>query len=80
MPVTILILTILAVTVASNKKRGGIGLNLAFGIILAFIFIFFDKLFSVLVSKSDWNPNIGAWLPNFVFIIITYYIFKLVRK
>ena len=80
LPVTILILTILAVTVASNKKRGGIGLNLAFGIILAFIFIFFDKLFSVLVSKSDWNPNFGAWLPNFVFIIITYYIFKVVRK
>ncbi len=80
LPVTILILTILAVTVASNKKRGGIGLNLALGIILAFIFIFFDKLFSVLVSKSDWNPNVGAWLPNFVFIIITYYIFKLVRK
>ena len=80
LPVTILILTILAVTVASNKKRGGIGLNLALGIILAFIFIFFDKLFSVLVSKSDWNPNVGAWLPNFVFLIITYYIFKLVRK
>ena len=80
LPVTILILTILAVTVASNKKRGGIGLNLALGIILAFIFIFFDKLFSVLVSKSDWNPNVGAWLPNFVFIIITYYIFKLVEN
>tara|TARA_X000000950_G_scaffold126192_1_gene157887 strand:+ start:208 stop:930 length:723 start_codon:yes stop_codon:yes gene_type:complete len=80
LPVTILILTILAVTVASNKKRGGIGLNLALGIILAFIFIFFDKLFSVLVSKSDWNPNVGAWLPNFVFLIITYYIFKVVRK
>ena len=52
--------TILAVAVASNKKRGGIGLNLALGIILAFVFIFFDKLFSVLVSQSDLNPIAGA--------------------
>ncbi len=80
LPITILILTVLAVTVTSNKKRGGIGVNLAFGIILAFVFIFFDKLFSVLVSKSDWNPNLGAWLPNFVFLIITFYILKLVKK
>jgi lipopolysaccharide export system permease protein len=80
LPITILILTLLAVTVTSNKKRGGIGVNLAFGIVLAFVFIFFDKLFSVLVSKSDWNPNIGAWLPNFVFLIITFYILKLVKK
>jgi lipopolysaccharide export system permease protein len=80
LPITILILTILAVAVASNKKRGGIGLNLAFGIILAFIFIFFDKLFSVLVSKSDLNPFIGAWLPNFVFLFITFYILKIVKK
>ena len=64
----------------SNKKRGGIGVNLAFGIVLAFVFIFFDKLFSVLVSKSDWNPNFGAWLPNFVFLMVTFYILKLVKK
>ena len=80
LPVTILILTILAVAVASNKKRGGIGLNLALGIILAFVFIFFDKLFSVLVSQSDLNPIAGAWIPNFVFLFITFYILKIVKK
>ncbi|MBL6590768.1 MAG: LptF/LptG family permease, partial [Flavobacteriaceae bacterium] len=80
LPITVLILTILAVAVASTKKRGGIGLNLAVGIILAFIFIFFDKLFSVLVSKSEINPNIGAWLPNFLFLFVTLYIIKVVRK
>ena len=80
LPITVLILTILALAVASTKKRGGIGLNLAVGIILAFIFIFFDKLFSVLVSKSEINPNIGAWLPNFLFLFVTLYIIKVVRK
>ena len=36
-PISVIILTILAVAVASFKKRGGIGLNLALGISLAFV-------------------------------------------
>jgi lipopolysaccharide export LptBFGC system permease protein LptF len=33
-----------------------------------------------LVSKSEINPNIGAWLPNFLFLFVTLYIIKVVRK
>lgn len=79
-PFSVLILTLLAVSVSSFKRRGGIGLNLAFGIALAFIFIFFDKLFSVLVIKSDFNAAIGAWAPNFVFLLITLQIMKIAKK
>ena len=79
-PFSVLILTLLAVSVSSFKRRGGIGLNLAFGIALAFVFIFFDKLFSVLVVKSDFNAAIGAWAPNFVFLLITLQIMKIVKK
>ena len=79
-PFSVIILTLLAVSVSSFKRRGGVGLNLAFGISLAFIFIFFDKLFSVLVVKSDLNPMIGAWAPNFVFLLITMQIMKMAKK
>ena len=79
-PFSVLILTLLAVSVSSFKRRGGIGLNLAFGIALAFVFIFFDKLFSVLVIKSDFNAAIGAWAPNFVFLLITLQIMKIAKK
>tara|TARA_B100001027_G_scaffold69359_1_gene47375 strand:- start:705 stop:1781 length:1077 start_codon:yes stop_codon:yes gene_type:complete len=79
-PFSVIILTLLAVSVSSFKRRGGIGLNLAFGISLAFIFIFFDKFFSVLVVKSDLNPIIGAWAPNFVFLLITLRIMKMAKK
>jgi len=79
-PFSVLILTLLAVSVSSFKRRGGIGLNLAFGIALAFVFIFFDKLFSVLVIKSDLNAAIGAWSPNFVFLLITLQIMKIAKK
>ena len=79
-PFSVLILTLLAVSVSSFKKRGGIGINLAFGISLAFIFIFFDKFFSVLVIKSDLNAFVGAWAPNFVFLIVTLQIMRMAKK
>ena len=44
LPVSAFILTLIAVAVSSFKRRGD-GVNLAFGIALGFIFIFFDKIF-----------------------------------
>ena len=66
-PLSVFILTIIAVAVSSFKRRGGMGVNLAFGIITGFTFIFFDKIFGVLVDKTDLSPAIGAWLPLGVF-------------
>ena len=79
-PFSVIILTLLAVSVSSFKRRGGIGINLVFGISLAFIFIFFDKFFSVLVVKTDLNAMLGAWAPNFVFLLITMQIMKMAKK
>ena len=79
-PFSVIILTLLAVSVSSFKRRGGIGINLAFGFSLAFIFIFFDKFFSVLVVKTDLNAMLGAWAPNFVFLLITMQIMKIAKK
>ena len=79
-PFSVIILTLLAVSVSSFKRRCGIGINLAFGISLAFIFIFFDKFFSVLVVKTDLNAMLGAWAPNFVFLLITMQIMKIAKK
>ena len=79
-PISVIILTVLAVVVSSFKKRGGIGLNLALGITLAFIFVFFDKFFSVLVMESNLDPYLGAWTPNIIFAFVTAYIVKLSLK
>jgi len=43
------------------------GINLALGIILAFTFVFFDKVFEVMVDKSGMSPYWGAWMPNLIF-------------
>ena len=69
-PISAFILTIIAVAVASFKRRGGMGLNLAVGITLAFIFIFFDKVFGTMAEQSTFSPLIAVWFPNIVFGVL----------
>ncbi|MAZ29016.1 MAG: hypothetical protein CL868_18300 [Cytophagaceae bacterium] len=70
LPVSAYILTIIAVAVSAMKRRGGMGINLAFGISLAFIFIFFDKVFGTISEQSSFSPIVAVWLPNILFGIL----------
>ena len=79
-PLSSFVLTLIAVSVSSFKRRGGMGINLAFGIGLGFIFIFFEKIFGVLVTKSSFSPHIGAWLPFFIFLILAIILLNHAKK
>lgn len=79
-PVSAFILTLIAVAVASFKKRGGMGINLAMGIILAFLYIFFDKIFEVMVEKSNFTPWIAAWTPNLMFAVLSFYLLRHAKR
>lgn len=74
LPVSVFILTIIAVAVSSVKRRGGMGVNLAFGIVIAMIYVFFDKVFGVMAEQSDFSPLIAVWFPNFIFGILAIYL------
>lgn len=69
-PVSTFILTIIAVAVSSFKKRGGMGINLAIGIVIAFSYVFLDKVFGTVAEKSSFSPFIAVWLSNFIFGIL----------
>ena len=79
-PVSAFILTIIAVAVSSMKRRGGMGVNLAIGIILAFAFVFLDKVFGVLAEKSTAPPLIAVWVPNIVFGILAIYLLRNAKR
>ena len=79
-PISTFVLTILAVSASSFKRRQGMGFNLAFGVITAFSFVFFDKFFSVMVTKSGLSPFIGAWIPNIIFLCIALIFLNYARK
>ena len=74
LPVSVFILTIIAVSVSSIKRRGGMGVNLAFGITIAMIYVFFDKVFGVMAEQSDFPPVIAVWFPNVIFGILAIYL------
>ena len=74
LPVSVFILTIIAVAVSSVKRRGGMGVNLAFGIAIAMIYVFFDKIFGVMAEQSDFPPIIAVWFPNLIFGILAAYL------
>ena len=74
LPVSVFILTIIAVAVSSVKRRGGMGVNLAFGIVIAMIYVFFDKVFGVMAEQSDFSPLLAVWFPNIVFGSLAIYL------
>ncbi len=80
LPVAAYILTIIAVAVSAMKRRGGMGANLAFGILLAFVFIFFDKIFGTLAEQSDFPPLVAVWLPNVLFAILAIYLLRNAKR
>ena len=80
LPISAFILTIIAVAVSSMKRRGGMGINLAIGIVIAFVFIFFDKVFGTLAEKSSIPPFLAVWLPNIVFGILAYYLLRNAKR
>lgn len=79
-PISAFILTIIAVAVSSMKRRGGMGMNLAIGILLAFAFVFLDKVFGVLAEKSSAPPILAVWFPNIVFGILAIYLLRNAKR
>jgi lipopolysaccharide export system permease protein len=79
-PVSAFILTIIAVAVSSMKRRGGMGTNLAIGILLAFTFVFLDKIFGVLAEKSSTPPLIAVWVPNIIFGLLAIYLLRNAKR
>ncbi|MCF7569284.1 LptF/LptG family permease [Sabulilitoribacter arenilitoris] len=80
LPVSVFILTIIAVAVSSIKRRGGMGVNLAVGICIAMVFVFFDKIFGVMAEQSDFSPLIAAWFPNVIFGILAIYLLRNAKR
>ncbi|NNK74908.1 MAG: YjgP/YjgQ family permease [Maribacter sp.] len=80
LPLTAFILTIIAVAVSSVKRRGGMGVNLAFGIGVAFIYIFFDKVFGTLAQQTGFSPSLAVIIPNIIFGILAFYLLQNAKR
>lgn len=80
LPISAYILTLIAVSVSSAKRRGGMGINLAIGIALAFSFVFLDKIFGTIAEESTFSPLLAVWIPNISFGLLSVYLLFRARK
>lgn len=77
---SVLLLTFIGALLASRKTRGGSGLHLALGVIIAASFILADRFSTVFATKGDFPPLLAAWVPNIVFAGAAFWIYKKVPK
>ncbi len=70
------ILTIIGLSLSSRKVRGGMGLNLAIGLVLAFGYILFMAVTSSFAVSGNAPPVLAMWIPNIVFGIIAVVLYR----
>ncbi|WP_111707988.1 LptF/LptG family permease [Lutibacter citreus] len=75
LPISSYILTFIAVCLAAKKRRGGMGVNLAIGITLMFVYVFFLKIAEVLGAGAETNALFMVWLPNIIFGMLAIYLY-----
>ena len=79
-PFSSIILTLIAVAIASRKIRGGIGMHLGIGIIIAFTYILFMQISTTFAINSNLDPKLSVWIPNLLYIILSLILLNKVQK
>lgn len=79
-PFTVLLLTFIGAVIASRKTRGGSGMHLALGIVIAAVFIIADQFSTVFAVKSSFPPILAAWIPNIVFSLVAWRLYLMAPK
>lgn len=79
-PFAIFVLSIIGVSLSSQKKRGGLGMNIALGLILAVLYIFSMQITSVAATNVGLAPFLAVWIPNVIFSVIAFYLYKRAPK
>jgi lipopolysaccharide export system permease protein len=75
-PFSAFILTLIGVSLASRKVKGGLGLHLGLGILIAFSYIMFMQIATVFAVSGSVPPYIAVWIPNFIFGCLAAYLYK----
>lgn len=69
-PVSTIILTIIAYAMTTKKRRNGMGIYIVAGLAISGIYIMIQQFSTVFSTKGNLEPAWGAWIPNFLFSIV----------
>jgi lipopolysaccharide export system permease protein len=66
-PFSIFVLTLIGVSIASRKQRGGTGAHLMLAVVIGFIFVFIARITTVSSMNLGFPTWLAAWVPNILF-------------
>lgn len=75
-PFSAFILTIIGVSLASRKIKGGIGFHLGLGLALSFSYILFMQVTTVFATSDLLAPWIAMWIPNIIYGGLAFYLYQ----
>lgn len=75
-PFSAFILTLIGVSLASRKVKGGLGLHLGLGILICFSYIMFMQVSTVFAVSGSVPPWIAVWIPNILFGALAAYLYR----
>ncbi|MBS1652238.1 MAG: LptF/LptG family permease [Bacteroidetes bacterium] len=79
-PFATFILTIIAVSISSKKVRGGVGLQIALGLLLSCIYIMLMYVFTTIATTGVASPALAVWTPNLIFSCVAVYFYRTAQK
>ena len=79
-PFSVFILTVIAVSLSSHKRRAGIGMNIGIGLGLGFSYILFLRFSQMFVYTDTLPPLVAIWLPNALYAVIAYVLYRIAPK
>uniref|UniRef100_UPI003FF0A5A8 LptF/LptG family permease n=1 Tax=Alloprevotella sp. TaxID=1872471 RepID=UPI003FF0A5A8 len=76
MPFAAFILTVIGVSLSSQKRKGGMGISLGIGLALSFTYIMFQTVSATFSTNAGMPAALAAWIPNAVFAVIAFILYK----
>ena len=75
-PFSTFILTVIGMSLASRKIKGGLGLHLGLGLLLAFSYILFMQISTVFAISGNTPPMVAVWIPNLMYSVIAFFLYR----
>jgi lipopolysaccharide export system permease protein len=79
-PFATFILTLIGVSIASRKVRGGIGMHIGLGLLISFTFIMFMQVSTTFAASGFVSPLVAVWIPNVLFSFLAWYLLSKAQK
>lgn len=79
-PVATYVLVLIGVSISSKKTRGGLGLNIAIGLLICVTYIFFMQISTTFATVGSLSPMLAVWIPNIFFAFVAGYMYYIAPK